>query len=79
MAVVEVAVPKLGWHTTEGYLVEWLVADGATVSAGDPLYTLESEKTEQVIEAPAPGVVRIKAEPDEAYPVGHVIAEIDQA
>jgi pyruvate/2-oxoglutarate dehydrogenase complex dihydrolipoamide acyltransferase (E2) component len=79
MAVLEVAVPKLGWHVSEAYLVEWLVADGAIVNAGEPLYTLETEKAEQVIEAPVSGVVRIKAAAEETYPVGHLIAEIEQA
>ena len=36
---------------SEGELSEWLVADGATVTEGDPLFALESEKSTNEIEA----------------------------
>jgi pyruvate/2-oxoglutarate dehydrogenase complex dihydrolipoamide acyltransferase (E2) component len=77
MAAVPVAMPKLGWEMQEGYLQEWLVEDGGTVQAGEPLYTLETDKVEQTIEAPASGVVRIKSAPEETYPVGQLLAEIE--
>jgi len=79
MAMVPVSMPKLGWEMQEGYLLEWLVADGATIQAGEPLYTLETNKVEETIEAPASGVVRIKSVPEETYPVGQLLAEIEEA
>jgi pyruvate/2-oxoglutarate dehydrogenase complex dihydrolipoamide acyltransferase (E2) component len=36
---VDVSIPKLGMSMTEGKLVEWLVADGASVSEGTPIYS----------------------------------------
>ena len=50
-------IPKLGVSMTEGTLVEWLVADGATVDAGDVIYRLETDKVENDVEAPVAGVV----------------------
>jgi pyruvate/2-oxoglutarate dehydrogenase complex dihydrolipoamide acyltransferase (E2) component len=73
----EIKIPKLAVTMEEGTLVEWLVADGATVAAGDPLYLLETDKTEAAIEASAGGTVRIKGTPGETYKVGAVIGEIE--
>lgn len=73
----EVRIPKLGMGMTEGKLVEWLVADGATVAEGDNLYVLENDKSSQDVESPASGVVTIIAKGDETYDVGEVIGRID--
>ena len=37
---VPINIPKLGVSMTEGTLIEWLVADGAAVSEGDPIYLI---------------------------------------
>ena len=60
----------------EGTLAEWLVADGAAVKEGQPLYALESDKSVQEIEAPASGTLKILAKTGEIYQVGHVLGEI---
>ncbi len=62
---------------TEGTLVEWLVADGDTVAAGDILYRVETDKVENEIEAPVAGVVRITGEEGETYDVGTQIGTIE--
>jgi len=72
----EILLPKLGFSVNEALLTEWLVADGATVSKGDILYALESEKSVQEIEAPADGTLRILKEAGETYDVGTVIGEL---
>lgn len=69
-------IPKLEMSMTEGTLVEWLVADGAQVAEGDPIYTLETGKAAQEISAPASGVLRQIAAPGEEYDVGTEIGEI---
>ena len=74
--LVVVKVPKLGMSMQEGELVEWLVSDGDTVVAGQPLYLLGTDKVEQEIESPAAGTVRLLAEVDTTYEVGEVLAEI---
>ena len=73
---VELRVPQLGMGMTEGRLVEWLVQDGAQVAEGTPVYSIESDKSVQDIEAPAGGVLRIIAAPDATYEVGTLLGEI---
>ncbi|MNR40128.1 Dihydrolipoyllysine-residue acetyltransferase component of acetoin cleaving system [compost metagenome] len=72
----QIILPKLGFSVNEAALVEWVVADGAAVKKGDPLYCIESEKSLQEIEAPADGVLRILLEAGETYEVGTVIGEL---
>ena len=69
-------IPKLQMSTTEGTLTEWLVADGAMVEEGQPIYALETDKSVQEIEAPASGKLSQKVEAGETYPVGTEIGEI---
>lgn len=73
----EIVLPKLGFSMEEGSVIEWLVADGAKVTAGQPLYSLESEKSVQEIEAPESGTLRVIAELRVVYPVGTIIATIE--
>lgn len=73
---IEIRIPSLGAGMSEGKLVEWHAADGAAVSTGQLLYTLESEKTAHDIEAQADGVLKIIAAADETYDVGELIATI---
>lgn len=74
---VEVLLPKLGFSMNEGQIAEWLVADGAQVSEGDPLFLLEADKSTNEVEAPASGTLRIEAVVGETYEVGTVIAYIE--
>jgi pyruvate/2-oxoglutarate dehydrogenase complex dihydrolipoamide acyltransferase (E2) component len=69
-------IPKLQMSTTEGTLTEWLVEDGATVTAGQAIYALETDKSVQEIEAPESGKLIQKAAAGETYPVGTEIGEI---
>ena len=73
----EVKIPQLGVTMQEGVLVEWLRSDGDSVSAGDPIYLLETDKAENEVEAPTDGVLRVKAEQGETYPVGTLVAVIE--
>jgi pyruvate/2-oxoglutarate dehydrogenase complex dihydrolipoamide acyltransferase (E2) component len=74
---VEIRIPSLGAGMNEGKLVEWHAKDGASVRPGDLLYTLESEKTAQDIEAQDAGVLRIQGAADEVYEVGALIGIIE--
>ena len=74
---VEVILPKLGFSMNEGQIAEWLAADGAQVSEGDPLFLLEADKSTNEVEAPASGTLRIEAEAGETYEVGTVIGYIE--
>jgi pyruvate/2-oxoglutarate dehydrogenase complex dihydrolipoamide acyltransferase (E2) component len=72
----EILLPKLGFSMDEGTLSDWLVTDGETVTQGQPLYALESDKSVQEIEAPASGTLRIIMPQGEVYKVGTVLGEI---
>jgi pyruvate/2-oxoglutarate dehydrogenase complex dihydrolipoamide acyltransferase (E2) component len=69
-------IPKLGMSMNEATIVEWLVADGDSVQQGQPLYLLETDKTENEVPSPVAGVIRLIGVVDETYEVGTVIAEI---
>jgi pyruvate/2-oxoglutarate dehydrogenase complex dihydrolipoamide acyltransferase (E2) component len=73
----DVLFPKIGFSMNEGTLSEWLVSNGAAVRAGQPIYSLESEKSVQEVEAPASGTLTIIGAAGEVYRVGEVIARID--
>jgi len=69
-------IPKAAVSMREGTLVAWLVPDGATVSEGEPIYTLELEKSTMDVESPAAGVIRHTGVAGTTYKVGEVIGEI---
>jgi pyruvate dehydrogenase E2 component (dihydrolipoamide acetyltransferase) len=72
----EVTVPRLGDDMESGVLIRWLVEDGATVSRGDPIYELDTDKVTQEVEAEADGTIRIVAQPGASLPVGATLAWI---
>lgn len=73
----QILLPKIGFSMNEGLLNEWLVNDGASVEEGQPIYSIESEKSVQEVESPASGTLKIIAQPGETYEVGTVLGEIN--
>ncbi|MDP6605947.1 MAG: dihydrolipoamide acetyltransferase family protein [Dehalococcoidia bacterium] len=53
-----VHIPKVGMTMEEGDLVRWLVDDGATVEAGQPIFEMETEKVEVEVEVEDAGVLK---------------------
>ena len=53
----KIVMPKLGLTMTEGTLTEWIVDDGAAVTKGQPVASIETDKIETEIEADADGLV----------------------
>lgn len=75
---VVVSIPKVSMAVEEVLFVEWLVPDGATVSTGEAIYSVESDKAEVEVEAAASGVLRHGAvEVDETYAVGTEVGYIE--
>lgn len=56
---LEITVPRLGWSMEEAIFSLWLKKDGETVAPGDPLFTLESDKATQDVEAIDAGILRL--------------------
>ncbi len=54
---VAIAMPNLGMYTIEGEVTRWLVEDGASVAADQPVLELTTEKTTVEIPAPAAGIL----------------------
>jgi len=73
----EVILPKLGFSMTEAELNEWLADTGSQIVEGQPLYSIESDKSVQEVEAPASGILTILAPIGATYPVGHLLATIE--
>ncbi len=57
----EVILPKQGWTMEEANFVEWLKEDGDGVKDGEPLFSVETDKTVQEIEALDSGILHIPA------------------
>jgi pyruvate/2-oxoglutarate dehydrogenase complex dihydrolipoamide acyltransferase (E2) component len=73
---MQILLPKLGFAMNEGVLSAWLLPDGATVTLGQPLFALETEKAVEEVESPAAGTLKILAPAGSSYPVGTVLGEI---
>lgn len=74
--VTKVLMPKLGFSMNEGELVEWMVADGGQAVEGQPLFSMESDKSTQEVDAPVSGTLKILKQPGETCEVGTVLGEI---
>ena len=57
-----ITIPRLGWNMEQGVFVGWLKADGEMIRAGEALFTLESEKATEDVEAFDNGVLHIPAD-----------------
>lgn len=77
----EIVMPRLGWTMEEGVFGEWLKADGDPVAPGDLLFTVESDKATQEVEAFESGILRIPPDAPtngEIVPVGALLAYLVQ-
>jgi pyruvate dehydrogenase E2 component (dihydrolipoamide acetyltransferase) len=77
---MEFRFPDVGEGITEGEIVRWLVKEGDTVRADQPLVEVETDKA--VVEIPAPRagtIVRLAVREGEKVQVGNVLVVIDEA
>ena len=71
-----ITLPRLGWSMEEGKFLAWLKKDGDFIKEGDPLFTLESDKAAQEVEAIDSGLLHIAPngpKPGDVIKVGHVL------
>ncbi len=72
-----IAVPQLG-VVEEVVIIEWLYVTGDTVTSGDDLVVIETDKAETRLLAPASGRLEIVVEPsDQEVPVGTILGYVD--
>jgi len=57
---IEITIPRLGWSMEGGTFWGWLKKEGEPVNAGEPLFTLESEKAAQDVEAADAGILKLQ-------------------
>jgi pyruvate dehydrogenase E2 component (dihydrolipoamide acetyltransferase) len=75
-----VIMPALELAQETGKILKWLKAPGDTVSKGEPIVEIETDKVTVEIEAPASGVLReVSARAGDVVPVGRTIALIAAA
>jgi pyruvate dehydrogenase E2 component (dihydrolipoamide acetyltransferase) len=68
-------MPSLGHTMEKGKIIEWLKQEGESLSKGEPMVVIETDKVVTEVEAPADGVLlRIVVPPDEERPIGATIA-----
>lgn len=73
----DVIMPALGIAQEKGTLVSWLKAEGKSVTKGEPLMEVETDKATVEVEAPASGILaHVAAAPGDEVPVGQRIAVI---
>ena len=70
-------MPALGVAQEKGTLLSWLKAEGQSVTQGEPLMEIETDKATVEIEAPASGILsNVTASAGDEIPVGNKIAVI---
>jgi 2-oxoglutarate dehydrogenase E2 component (dihydrolipoamide succinyltransferase) len=75
-----IVVPEVGESIVDARVAKWLRKEGDTVSAGDPLVELETDKVDLEVGAPKAGVLsRIDRQDGEDVKVGEVLGVIDEA
>ncbi|MCE2694436.1 MAG: 2-oxo acid dehydrogenase subunit E2 [Verrucomicrobiaceae bacterium] len=73
---IHITLPRLGWSMEEGKFLAWLKKDGDFIKEGDPIFTLESDKAAQEVEAIDSGLLHIAPDgpkPGDVIKVGHVL------
>jgi pyruvate dehydrogenase E2 component (dihydrolipoamide acetyltransferase) len=72
-----VIMPALGMAQETGVLIRWLKHEGDSVSKGEPLMEIETDKATVEIETPESGFLRgVSAKAGDVIPVGQTIAWI---
>jgi 2-oxoglutarate dehydrogenase E1 component len=77
-ATVQITMPEMGESVTEGVVLEWHVAEGDTVSEGDTVVEVSTDKVDAEVPAPMDGVItKLIAQVDDEVPVGAPLAEME--
>ncbi|MBS1868227.1 MAG: 2-oxo acid dehydrogenase subunit E2 [Actinobacteria bacterium] len=72
----DVVMPRLSDSMEEGTILRWLVSSGDSVSRGDEIVEIETDKANMTYEADADGVLEIVASEGSTLAIGELIARI---
>ena len=75
----DVIMPKIGMYLEDIRLVEWFVAEGGEVRAGDVLFTLETDKITSDVEAEAAGYLHRRVEENALVAIGTIVGAIAES
>ncbi|HEY2715697.1 MAG TPA: multifunctional oxoglutarate decarboxylase/oxoglutarate dehydrogenase thiamine pyrophosphate-binding subunit/dihydrolipoyllysine-residue succinyltransferase subunit [Solirubrobacterales bacterium] len=77
-ATVQISMPEMGESVTEGIVLEWHVAEGDSVSEGDTVVEVSTDKVDAEVPAPADGLItKLLVAVDDEVPVGAPMAEME--
>ena len=76
---MDIKIPAVGESITSGLLSTWHKNDGDAVSAGDALFTLETDKVSTEITAEIAGTLRVKTAAGAEVKIGEVVGTIEGA
>ena len=76
---IEVKIPAVGESISSGIVSVWHKKSGERVKAGEPLFTLETDKVSTEIAAEMAGVLNTLAAEGQEVKIGEVVATIDEA
>jgi pyruvate/2-oxoglutarate dehydrogenase complex dihydrolipoamide acyltransferase (E2) component len=75
---MDITLPKWGMTMQEAVISEWLVAVGDSVTEGQPIVRVESDKVDAEVESPGAGTLSEIVVPDgETAEVGAVLGRLD--
>src|SRR5215207_5324787 len=74
---VQITMPEMGESVTEGTVLEWHVAEGQSVSEGDTVIEVSTDKIDAEVPAPSSGVItKLLVSADDTVQVGQALAEM---
>jgi len=71
--MADIVMPRLSDSMEEGTIVKWLVSDGASVTRGEEIAEIETDKATMTYESDAEGVISLVAAEGDTLPIGSVI------
>ena len=75
---LEIKIPAVGESITSGLLSVWHKQDGDAVTAGEALFTLETDKVSTEITAEKPGVLKIGVAAGSEVKIGDTVGTIEE-
>ena len=73
---VDITIPSVGESVSSGFITQWHKAEGESVSSGDLLLTLDTDKISTEITAESSGVLEILVQEGQDVMIGAVVGRI---